>query len=167
MSAWQPNPNEPGAMFEAPVLQNCLTILTRDFKGGLDYYHPGENLLDFQERTLGPPLRNVFPCLAVEPRTNRVEEADDRSHLLEVVRLRLYLAVSADGPNAVTTLIMKYVRVVHLVLQNARQELRAGLSNSFGVVLLEFEHAYDVAREHDNAIARAAAIGLSVGLRER
>lgn len=154
-------------MFEGPVLQNCLTILTRDFKGALDYYHAGEHLKDFQERTLGPPMRNVFPCLAVEPRTNTTEDAADSSHLLEVIKVRLYLAVTADGPNAVTILIMKYVRVAHLVLQSARQELRTGLSNPFGVVLLGFDHLYDVVREQESIIARAAVIELSVGLRER
>lgn len=153
-------------MFEGPVTQNCLTILTRDFKEALDYYYAGESLLDFGERTLGPPRRNVFPCLAVEPRTNRVEEADDRSHVVEVVRVRLYMAVSGDGPNAVTELIMKYVRVAHLVLQTARRDFFTGMSNPFEVVL-GFEHAYDWTREKDSIISRAAVVEVTVGLRER
>lgn len=163
---WQPNSNEPAAMFEGPVVQNCLTILTRDFQEALDHYYNGENLLDFQERTLGPPLRNVFPCLAVEPRTNRVDEAADRSHVVEVVRVRIYIAVTADGPSAVTELIMKYVRVVHLVLQTGRRDFFTGMSNPFEVVL-GFEHAYDVVRGDETIISRAAAIEVTVGLRER
>ena len=153
-------------MFEGPVVQNCLTILTRDFKEALDYYYEDEDLPDFQERTLGPPLRNDYPCLAVEPRTNRVEEAGDRSHVLEVVRVRLFLAVTADGPTKVTELIMKYVRVAHLVLQTGRRDFFTGMSNPFEVVL-GFEHAYDVVRSSDTGISRAGAIEVSVGLRER
>lgn len=164
--AWLPNANEPAAMFEGQVVQNCLAILTRDFKEALDHYHNGENLPDFQERTLGPPLRNDFPCLAVEPRTNRVVEADDRSHVVEVVRVRLFMAVTADGPSKVTELIMKYVRVAHLVLQTGRRDFFTGMSNPFEVVL-EFEHTYDVVRSNDTIISRAAAIEVAVGLREQ
>lgn len=164
--AWTPNPNEPAAMFEGPATQNCLTILTRDFKEALDYYYEDEDLPDFDERTLGPPLRNTFPCLAVEPRTNRVEESADRSHLVEVVRIRLFMAVTADGPSKVTELIMKYVRVAHLVLQTARRDFFTGMSNSFEVVL-GFEHAYDVVRSNDTIISRAGAIEVTVSLRER
>jgi hypothetical protein len=163
---FQPNPNEPAAMFEGPVTQNCLTILTRDFKEGLDYYYVGEDLPDFQERTLGPPMRNVYPCLAVEPHTNRVEEADDRSHLVEVVRVRLFMAVTADGPSKVSELIMKYVRVAHLVLQTGRRDFFAGMSNPFEVVL-GFSHLYSPAGEDENIILRAAIVEVTVGLRER
>lgn len=164
--AWAPNPQEPAAMFEGPVAQNCLTILERDFKSGLDYYYPSEDLLDFQERTLGPPLRDVYPCLAVEPRTNRTEEAGDRSHIIEVVRIRLFIAVSADGPSKVTELIMKYVRVAHLVLQSARRDFFTGMSNPFEVVL-GFDHAYDVTRGSEPTIYRAGVIEVAVGVRER
>lgn len=183
--AWRPDPNEPSAMFEGPVLQNCLTILARDFKEALDWYYldtptyttrygqanevgpTGEDLLDFQERALGPALQNIFPCLGVEPRINDTEDAEDNSHELEAIRVQLNLAVTADGPDAVTVLIMKYVRVVHLVLQNARWELVTGMSNPFGVVLVDFVHVYDLAREQNSIISRAAAIQMSVGLRER
>lgn len=164
---WTPNPQEPSAMFEGPLLQNCLTILERDFKEALDYYYPTEDLLDFQERSLGPPLRNIFPCLGVEPRTNDTEAADDNSHQLEAIKVQLNIAVTADGPDKVTDLIMKYVRVVHLVLQNARWELVTGMSNPFGVVLVDFVHVYDWAREQNSIISRAAAVQMSVGLRER
>lgn len=181
---WIPNPQEPHGFFEAPVVQNCLTIIERDFKEALDYYYldsptyltrygqtndvgaSGEDLPDFQERSLGPAMRNVYPCLGVEPHANRTEEADDRSHILEVVRIRLYMAVSGDGPNATTTKLMKYVRVAHLILQNARRDFFTGMSNPFEVVL-GFEHAYDLVRGDESIILRAAAIEVSVGIRER
>lgn len=165
--AWTPDPQEPSAMFEGPVLQNCLTILERDFKEALDYYYPTEDLLDFQERSLGPPLRNIFPCLGVEPITNDTEAADDNSHQLEAIRVRLNMCVQADGPARVSDLIMKYVRVVHLVLQNARWELVTGMSNPFGVILVDFAHVYFPTTEINSIISRAAAVQMSVGLRER
>lgn len=163
---WTPNPNEPSGMFEGPVVANCKAILVRDFKGGLDHYYPLEDLPDFDELVLGPPLRNTFPCCAVEPQANRTEEAADRSHIIEVVRIRLYIAVTDDGPDTVSEKLFKYVRVVHLVLQNARTDFFTGMSNPFEVVL-GFEHAYDLVRSDETIICRAAAIEVTVGIRER
>jgi hypothetical protein len=163
---WAPNPNEPQGMFEGPVCENVLTVLTRDFKGGLDYYYGPDHLPDFAELELGPPLRNVFPSGAIEPRTNRIDEADDRSHQIEVCRVRLFIAVTDDGPKAVSRKLFKYVRVAHLVLQNARRDFFTGMSNPFEVVL-GFEHAYDVVRSTETIISRAGAIELTIGLRER
>ena len=181
---WQPNPQLPQAEFEGPILQNCLTVLTRDFKEALDYHFldsptyltrygvannvgaSGADLDDFQERSLGPPLRNVFPCLGVEPVTNKVTEADDGSHFLEVARVQLNLAVTADGPDAVTILIMKYVAMVTRVLTQARWELVEGLSNPFGVILVDFDHLYDRTRETNSVITRAAAVIMGIGFRE-
>lgn len=179
-----PNPNEPSGFFEGQVVENCLTILTRDFKEGMDYYYldsptylsrygqanlvgaVGQDLPDLAELELGPPLRNVFPCGAIEPRTNSTEEADDRSHIAEVCRIRIYVAVTADSPKATTRKLFKYVRVIHLVLQNARLDFFTGMSNPFGVVL-GFEHAYDVVRGDETIISRAAGIEVTVGIRER
>lgn len=163
---WAPNANEPSGFFEGQVVENCLTILTRDFKEALDHYYAADNLPDFQELELGPPLRNVFPCGAIEPRNNATEEADDRSHIAEVCRIRIYVAVTADSPKATTRKLFKYVRVIHLVLQNARLDFFTGMSNPFGVVL-GFEHAYDVVRGDETIISRAAGIEVTVGLRER
>jgi hypothetical protein len=162
---WAPNANEPSGFFEGQIVENCLTILTRDFKGALDYYYPGDALKDFAELELGPPLRNVFPSGAVEPSRNSVTESADRSHQIEVCRIRIYICVTSDGPKATTRLLFKYVRVAHLVLQNARRDFFTGMSNPFEVVL-DFEHAYDAVRG-ETIIYRAAAIELTVGLRER
>lgn len=164
--AWAPKANEPSGFFEGPIVENCKAILARDFKGALDYYYPSERLPDFQELVLGPVLKNVFPCCGVEPRTNAVAQADDNSHQIEICRIRLYMIVTADGPDAVTKKLFKYVRVAHLVLQNARQDFFTGMSNPFGVVL-DFEHAYDVVRSEETIIARAAGVEVVVGIRER
>ncbi len=164
--SWTPNPNEPSGFFEGQIVENCLAIMQRDFKGGLDYYYPSDGLLDFEELELGPPLRNVFPCAAIEPRANTVNESDDRSHQAEACRIRIYMAVTGDGPKATTRKLFKYVRVAHLVLQNARRDFFTGMSNPFGVVL-DFEHAYDVVRSDETIVCRAAAIEVKVSLRER
>lgn len=163
---WRPDPNEPSGFFEGPIVGNCKAIIERDFKGALDYYYPGERLKGFQELVLGPALKNVFPCCGIEPRTNVIVEAEDSSHQIEVCRIRLYMIVTADGPDAVTEMLFKYVRVAHLVLQNARRDFFTGMSNPFGVVL-DFEHAYDVVRGDDTTVARAAGVEVAVSIRER
>ena len=181
---WVPNPQEPSGMFEAPVVANCKTIIERAFKEALDYYYldsptyltrygqansvgpTGEDLKDFEEAVLGPPLKNVFPCVGIEPRRNSPNASEDNSHIIEVARVVLDMCVTADGPDAVTEKIMKYVRVTHLVLQNGRRDFFLGMSNPFGVVL-EFEHLYDVVRSDNTTIFRRAAVEVSVGIRER
>lgn len=163
---WVPNPNEPAAFFEGPIVQNTLNIITRDFKGAADYYYPSDDLEDFDERALGQPQKNTFPCLAVWPVTNVTDEADDRSHIVEAARIRIYVGVIADGANSVKIKIMKYVRVLHLVLMTARRDFFTGMSNPFEVVL-KIDHYYDVTRSDDNVFFNAAVVDLTVSLRER
>lgn len=165
--AWAPNANEPNAVFEQPIIDNVLTIITRDFKGGLDYYYLSENLPDFAERALGQVLRNQFPCLAISPRNNPVEEAADRSHLIEVAQVDIYIGVTGTGPDVVTRLIMKYVRVMNAILRSARLDFFTGMSNPFGV-MLGFNHRYGpVGGPTDSIYFRAAVVELTVSLRER
>lgn len=164
---WTPNPNEPSGIFEGQIAENVLTILTRDFKNALDYYYPSDNLADFAELELGPPLRNVFPSGSIEPIRSTIEESEDGSHLIEEARVRIYVAVTGDGPKATTRKLQKYARVVTLVLLNARNDFRTGMSNPFGVILLRFEHGYDVVRTDESIIMRAAAVEMAIALRER
>lgn len=165
--AWAPNPNEPSAVFEGPVVDNTLAVIERDFKGALDYYYAAENLPDFGERALGQILRNEFPCLAVTPRNNPTEEADDRSHIVEAARVDIYIGVTADTPNTVTRLIMKYVRVMDAVLRSARRDFFTGMSNPFEVVL-SVDHTYGpVGGPQDSIYFRGAVVELTVSLRER
>lgn len=182
--AWQPDANEPHGFFEAPIIRNCKAILLRDFKEALDWYYldtstyttrygvpnevgsTGEDLPDLQELVIGPALRDVYPCCGIEPRTNSVNASDDNSHQIEVCRMLIEIAVCADGPDATTNKLFKYVRVAHLVLQNARRDFFTGMSNPFGVVL-GFEHSYGLLRGDESIILRAAQIELTVSLRER
>ncbi len=165
--SWTPDPHEPSAVFEGPIIDNTLAIITRDFKGGLDYYYASDALPDFAERALGQVLGNEFPCLAVTPRENPTTEADDRSHLAEAARINIYIGVSGDGPDSVTRTIMKYVRVMDAILRSARRDFFTGMSNPFGVVL-EINHAYGpVGGPRETVYFRGAMVELTVNLRER
>lgn len=165
-----PNPNEPVGMFEEQIVDNCLTIITRDFGAALAYYYPAEfasgDYPDFDERYLGMPLKETFPCVSVSPLSNLTDEADDRSYIVEAARIRIFIGVTADGPNAVKRKIQKYVRVMNLVLRNARRDFFTGMSNPFGVVL-KIEHLYDVERSDETVFFNAAIVDLTVSLCER
>lgn len=162
---WEPNPNEPSANFEGPITANVMRVITRDFKGGLDYYFEDDDLLDFRERTVGLIKKLEFPCLAIGPRATVIDEADDRSHLVEAARVDIYLGVVADTPTNVSYLIMKYVKVMNAVLRSARLEFFEGMSNPFGVVL-ELRHQYTQIGEHEGVHFRGAYLELTINLRE-
>jgi hypothetical protein len=164
--SWTPNPNEPVAFFEEPIVNNTLAIIERDFQGALNYYYPSDNFPDFRERALGQVLRNEFPCLAITPRTNPIVEADDRSHVVEAANLSIYIGVVADLPDPVTRMIMKYVRVMDAVLRTARQDFFTGMSNPFGVTL-GITHDYGPIGTDESTYFRAAIVALTVNLRER
>lgn len=164
---WSPNPNEPSANFEGPIIENCETVIVRDFKGGLDYYFPGQDLPDFAERALGQILGNEFPCLAITPRENDITEAADRSHLAEAARINIYMGVTGESPRDVTLKIMKYVKTMDGVLRSARRDFFTGMSNPFEVVL-DIKHAYaPVGGPEESVYFRAALVELTVSLRER
>lgn len=174
--AWTPNPREPSAVFEGPIIENTLAIFIRDFKGALDYYYPTEAALastdplflrDFDERALGQVLGNAFPCLAITPRSNPTTEADDRSHLVEAARVNIYIGVTDDGADTVTKRIMKYVRAADAILRSARRDFFANMSNPFEVVL-DIVHTYGpVGGPEESIYFRAALVELTVNLRER
>lgn len=163
---WTPNPNEPAANFELPIIDNVERVIIRDFKGALDYYYPADDLPDFRERTVGLIRKLEFPCLAIGPRSNLLEEADDRSHIVEAARIDIYLGVTADSPDTVSRLIMKYVKVMNAVLRTARQDFFTGMSNPFEVVL-DLRHEYGPLGEKDGVHFRGAIMELTVNLRER
>lgn len=162
--AWTP---QYSAVFEEPIINNTLAIITRDFKAALDYFYPADRLEDFSERALGQVLRNEFPCLAISPRDNPVDEADDDSHLVEAARIDVYVGVTDDGADSVTRKIMKYVRAMDAVLRTAREDFFTGMSNPFGVVI-SARHAYGpVGGPAESIYFRAAVVELTVSLRER
>lgn len=174
--SWTPNANEPSAVFEGPIIDNALTLITRDFKEAMDYYYPTQAALastdplflpDFAERELGQIIGLQYPCLAITPRENRVTEADDRSHLKEAARLNIYMGVNDDGPANVTRRIMKYVRVMNAILRTGRKDFFIGMSNPFEIVL-DIIHEYGpVGGPAESVYFRGAIVGLTVSLRER
>lgn len=161
--AWTPNANEPSANFEGPITENVMRVITRDFKGGLDYHFEDEDLPDFRERTVGLIQKLEFPCLAIGPRSTDVDEADH--HLVEAARMDIYMGVVSDTPTNVSYLIMKYVKVMNAVLRSARRDFFEGMSNPFEVVL-GIRHQYTPVGEHEGVHFRGAYLELTVNLRE-
>lgn len=165
--AWTPDPNEPEANFEEPIILKTLEVAERDFKEALDYYFPDESYPDFAEHALGQVFRNEFPCFAITPRSNATAGADDNSHMIEVVRFSNYISVTADSAETVTTKIMRYVKVFNAVLRSARNELHEGLSNGFGLVIESITHDYGPVGDKESIYFRAAFIEVTLSLRER
>lgn len=168
--AWLPDPNEPEANFEEPIILNTLAIVERDFKEALDYYFAAEGYPDFAERALGEVVKNEFPCLAIGPDTTTTEGAEDNSHIIEEMRFRCFMGVVGDNAADVTTKIMRYMKVFNVVIRSAYRDLKEGLSNGFGFIVLRITHDYaPVGRDRDNASIyfRGALIEITLSLRER
>lgn len=182
---WIPDPNEPEAKFEEPVILNTLAIVERDFKEALDYYFldsptyliryglandvgpTGNDYPDFAERELGQVIKNEFPCFAIGPRRNPTAGADDNSAMLEVPSFSNYIGVTGDSAADVTIKIMRYVKVFNAVVRSARNELRAGLNNGFGLIIESITHDYGPVGEEASIYFRAAFIEVTLSLRER
>lgn len=164
---WTPNTRIPEANLDEPIIDNALAIITRDFQEALDYYFPAENYPDFAERTLGQIARNEFPCLAIGPRENASEEADDLSYLTEVVAFQIYIGVLGDSASDVTTKIMRYVKVMNAIIRHARQDFYSGMSNPFGLVLARIVHDYGPVGKEANIYFRSAIVDVALGVNER
>lgn len=166
--AWTPNPNEPVANFEEPILDNTLAIIVRDFKEALDFYYPAEDYEDFNERGIGQMLGNAYPSLALMVRTNATEEADDRSHVVEAARIAIFIAVTDSGPTAVTKKVMRYVRTMNGILRSARNDFFEGMNNPFGVSLaISHDYGPPANNKEKTAFFRVAVLELTISLRER
>lgn len=155
------------AIFEEQIITNTKAVIVRDMKAALDYFYPAATLPDFTERALGQVIGDTYPFLALGPRENRVDEVDDRSHLIEAARISLYIGVTDDSPENVTIKIMRYVRALDAVLRTARQDFFTGMSNPFGIIL-EVTHSYPgFIGAKDSVYFRSATLELSIQLRER
>ena len=156
------------AIFEEQIIVNTKALIVRDMKSALDHFYPSPlNLPDFKERALGQVIGAEFPFLAIGPRENRVEDTDDRSHVVEAARISLYVGVTDDSPENVTIKIMRYVRALDAVLRTGRQDFFTGMSNPFGVVV-DVTHSYPgFIGANDSVYFRSATLELTVSLRER
>lgn len=165
--AWTPKPGFSGVM-EDVVVPNVLAVIVRDFKEALDYYFLEDDLPDFRERTLGQVRRKEFPLLAIGPVGNAVFESQDSARHTQPLRIVIYLGVVAPDNDTVTTLIMKYVKVMHAVLHKASKAEYYGVVNdqTFGHSL-NVEHLYGPIRGNETQLFRAATMILTLNFDSR
>lgn len=164
---WTPKPGFSGVM-EDVVVPNVFAIIERDFKDGLDYYNPDDNLPDFAERSMGQVRRKEFPLVAVGPIANIPEESQDSARHTQPIRVAIYLGVIADSDEAVTVLIMKYVKVMHAVLH------KASWADYFGTYMdrifgpsLSVEHFYGAIFSRETLLFRGASMTLTLNFDSR
>lgn len=165
------------AVQEEALIANILTIVERDFKEALDTFYTIEAALDesdpeflrdFQERSLGQIVKNVFPCLAIGPNRNASTEADAADRLIEAHRLDVYVGVTDDSPANVTRRIMRYMGTLDAVLRSARKAdyFRNMSTQVFGLVL-EMEHVYGPLGKSESSLFRGALMELTITVNER
>lgn len=165
------------AVQEEGLIDNILRIVERDFKEALDTFYPIESVLpetdsrflrDFQERSLGQIVKNVFPCLAIGPNRNASTESDGSDRLTEAHRIDLYVGVTDDSPANVTTRIMRYIGTLDAVLRSARKAdyFRNMSTQVFGLVL-EMEHVYGPIGISESSLFRGARLELTITVNER
>lgn len=165
------------AVQEEALIANILTIVQRDFKEALDVFYLTEAALpesdprflrDFQERSLGQIVNQVFPCFAIAPNRNASTEADAGDRLVEVHRIDTYVGVTDDTPANVTQRIMRYMGTLDAVLRSARKAdyFRNMSTQVFGLVL-EMEHEYGPIGKSKSSLFRGAQLQLTITVNER
>lgn len=165
---WVPAYN---AVQEEGLVDNVLTIVTRDFKEALDVYYPIEAafsdtdpryLRDFQERSLGQIQRMVFPSLAIGPVRNASTEDADQAMLREAIRFDSWIGVTDDSAENVTRRIMRYVGTYDAVLRTSAKKNKTDWFRNMSVVVfglvLELEHIYGPIGTEDSVYFRSAKI---------
>lgn len=164
---WTPKPSFSGVM-EDVVVPSVKAIIERDYKDALDYYYPNDGLDDFAERTLGQVRRKEFPLVAVGPVGNPADESEDSARFTQPLRIALYLGVVADDNDAVTILIMKYVKVMHAILHKATiaDYFGADSNRVFGFSL-NIEHLYGPILSNNTRLFRSATMILTLNFESR
>lgn len=150
------------------VVVPCVkTIIERDFAEALTYYG-FDDLPDFQERTLGQVRRKEFPLVAIGPVGNPVLESQDSARHTQPLRIALYLGVVAPDNDAVTILIMKYVKVMHAVLHKATKADYFGVTDDqvFGFSM-NVEHLYGAILNNQTQLFRSATMILTLNFDSR
>lgn len=165
------------AVFEDKVIDNVLAVIKRDFKFALDYYYPTEAALlstnpaflkDFQERTFGVFADLAYPKIAIDPVRNASDQSEDDSHLNEVLRVDLFIAVTdADAPG-VTKRLIKYCRALDAVLRTAtRADYLANIdATKIMGFTAELTHDYLVIGKGSSGYARPARFELTLKFSE-
>jgi hypothetical protein len=153
---------------EDVVVPRILALIERDYKQALDYYFPADDYDDFRERTLGKVRRKEFPLVAIGPTANLVDESEDSARHTQPLRIALHLMVTGPDDEAVTILIMRYVKVMHGVLHKASIADYFGddANRVFGVVV-DVEHFYGPVLTSETQIGRAASMVLTLNFDSR
>lgn len=164
---WTPKASFSGIM-EDVVVPNVKAIIEDNFADALDYFYPAQTLPDFAEITLGQVRRKEFPLLALGPVGNPAEESQDSARITQPILIALYLGVVADDADTVTTLIMKYVKVLHGVLLTAtKAEYFAGVNERVFGYHLNIEHLYGAIRSNNTLLFRDATVLLTINYDSR
>lgn len=161
---------------EEALVDNVMTIITRDFKAALDHRYPIEAALDaddprylrdFQERELGQIVGNDFPSLSVGP--NRGSARDPNGECLrESVLIDIHIGVTDDSPANVTRRIMRYRATMDMVLRSAPiSDYFVNMSvDAFGFVSDEIDYYYGPIGK-ETAIFRGALLQVPITINER
>jgi hypothetical protein len=162
---WTPKPGFSGVM-EDVVVPNVLTIIERDFAEALAHYD--FNLPDFAERTLGQVRRKEFPLVSIGPVGNAAEESEDAARHTQPLRISLYLMVVGPEDATNTINIMRYVKVMHGVLNKATKADYFGATDDqvFGFSM-KAEHLYSPPLSNKQQLARAATMILTLNFDSR
>jgi hypothetical protein len=162
---------------EEALVDNVMTIITRDFKLALDQRYPIEAALpttdprylhDFQERELGQIVGNNFPSLSVGPRSGTAGDGPNGECLRESVLIDVYIEVIDDSPQTVTRRIMKYRATMDIVLRSAPiSDYFVNMSvDAFAFVLDEIHYYYGPIGK-ETAIFRGALLQVPIKINER
>lgn len=171
---WTPKYN---AVQEEGLIDNILTIVTRDFKEALDVFYPIEAALpdtnprylrDFQERILGQISRLVFPSLAIAPTRCASVPSDAADRLREAIQVISWIGVTDDSAANVTTRAMRYAATYEQVLRSARKSdyFRNMSIQRFGFVLDEVERDYGPIGLEDSIFFRAVRVSTNLVIHE-
>ena len=165
--SWNPKASFSGVM-EDVVVPNVMAIVEDNFALALDYYYPAQLLPTFREITLGQVRRKEYPYCAVGPGDNLAVESEDSARLTQPLIVQIRIGVVADTADAVTELIMKYVKVMHGVLITATKADYFGDSNerTFGFSL-NVEHIYGSILSNNSILLREAALTLTLNFESR
>lgn len=163
---------------EEALVDNVMTIITRDFKAALDQRYPIEAafdaddpryLRDFQERELGQIVGNDFPSLAVGPNRGTAGDGPNGECLRESVLIDVHIGVTGDSPGTVTRRIMRYRATMDAVLRAAPiSDYFVNMSvDAFAFVLDEIDYFYGPIGGERPANFRGVLLQVPIKINER
>lgn len=163
---------------EEALVDNVMTIITRDFKAALDQRYPieavlsasdPEHLLDFQERALGQIVGINYPSLAVGPNRGTAGDGPNGECLRESVVIDIHIGVTDDSSQNVTRRIMRYRATMDAVLRAAPiSDYFVNMSvDAFAFVLDEIDYYYGPIGQKQTSTFRGALLQVPIKINER